>query len=52
MRREVERLLRDGKMPTLSELSQAVLDSRRKYRFGILRARRESKVNVQITEGK
>jgi hypothetical protein len=43
MRREVERLIKSGKMPTLEELCAAVLESRRKYANAIRRARRESK---------
>lgn len=43
MRREAERLIKSGKMPTLEELCAAVLESRRKYANAIRRAKRESK---------
>jgi hypothetical protein len=42
MRREVERLIKTGKMPTLEELSAAVLEARKKYAPQIRRARREA----------
>lgn len=43
MRREVQRLIKSGKIPTLGELCAAVLDSRRKYVNVIRRAKRESR---------
>jgi hypothetical protein len=43
MRREVERLIKTGKMPTLEELSAAVLEARKKYASKIRRARRENR---------
>jgi hypothetical protein len=43
LRAEAERLVRSGKMPSLSELSQAVLESRKTYTVNIRRARREAR---------
>ncbi len=43
LRAEVERLVRSGKMPSLAELSQAVLVSRKRYTTKIHRARREAR---------
>ena len=43
MRREVERLIKRGKMPTLEELCAAVLEARKKYTLKIRRAQREAK---------
>ena len=42
LRAEAERLVRSGKMPSLAELSQAVLSSRKSYTTKIRRARREA----------
>ena len=41
MRRELGKLVEEGKLPSLEDLCAAVLESRRKYRLRILRARRE-----------
>ena len=41
MRAEAERLVRDTEMPSLSELSQAVLLSRKRYANKIRRASQE-----------
>jgi hypothetical protein len=46
LQEEAERLIKSGKMPTLEELCAAVLESRRKYRLQILRARREAREEV------
>ncbi len=43
LRREAERLIKAGKMPTLRELSAAVLEVRKRYASQIRRARREAK---------
>ncbi len=43
LRAEAERLVRDGEMPSLSEFSQAVLESRKVYAVKIRRARREAR---------
>ena len=48
LRAEAERLLRSGKMPSLAELSQAVLESRKKYATKIRRARREAQREIVI----
>jgi len=48
LRAEAERLLRSGKMPSLAELSQAVLLSRKKYATKIRRARREAQHELVI----
>jgi len=41
LRAEAERLLREGRMPSLEELSAAVLETRKKFAVKIRRARRE-----------
>jgi hypothetical protein len=41
MRREIQRLMKAGKMPTLDQLSAAVLEARRKLANKIRRAQRE-----------
>jgi hypothetical protein len=43
MKREVEKLIREGRMPTLEQLCQAVLEARKKYSVAIRRARRETR---------
>ncbi len=48
LRAVAERLVRDGEMPSLSELSQAVLESRKKYAVKIRRARREAERKVLV----
>lgn len=48
LRAEAERLVRSGKMPSLAELSQAVLESRKKYAVKIRRARREAERKVAV----
>ena len=42
LRRRLERLVKEGKLPSLEELSAAVLESRLKYASKIRRARREA----------
>lgn len=41
LRKEAERLIKTGRMPTLQELSAAVLEARMKYANKIRRARRD-----------
>lgn len=48
LRAEAERLVRDGEMPSFSELAQAVLSSRKKYAVKIRRARREAQRKVAV----
>jgi hypothetical protein len=48
LRAEAERLVRSGKMPSLAELSQAVLLSRKRYTTKIRRARREAQRKIVI----
>jgi hypothetical protein len=48
LREEAERLVRDGKMPSLADLSQAVLESRKVYAIKIRRARREAQRKVAV----
>ena len=47
MLREVQRLQRTGKMPTLQELTEAILETRREFRWKILRARREARAQKE-----
>jgi hypothetical protein len=48
LRVEAERLLRSGKMPSLAEVAQAVLESRKKYAVQIRRTRREAQRKIVI----
>jgi|HubBroStandDraft_2_1064218.scaffolds.fasta_scaffold00513_14 hypothetical protein len=48
LRAEAERLVRDGRMPSLADLSQAVLESRKVYAIKIRRARREARRKIAI----
>jgi hypothetical protein len=41
LKREAERLIREGKMPTLDELTRAILSTRREYATKIRRVLRE-----------
>ena len=43
LRKRAEKLIREGKMPTLSELTAAILETRKVYANKIRRARREAK---------
>lgn len=43
LRSEAERPVRSGKMPSLAELSQALLESRKVYAVKVRRARREAR---------
>jgi hypothetical protein len=40
LRRQLKKLVKEGKLPSLEELSAAVLESRKKYANKIRRARR------------
>jgi hypothetical protein len=42
LRKHAEKLIREGRMPTLEELTAAVLQARQKYAVSIRRARREA----------
>jgi len=44
LKREADRLIQAGEMPTLDELLDAVEAVRERYRAQILRARKESKI--------
>ena len=48
MRRQLAKLVEEGKLPSLEDLCAAVLESRRKYRLKILRARREAGRKVAV----
>lgn len=48
LRVEAERLVRSGKMPSLADLSHAVLESRKVYAIKIRRARREAERKVAV----
>ena len=43
LQREAERLIREGKMPSLETLCATVLETRKKYANQIRRARREAR---------
>ena len=43
LRKQAARLLAEGKMPSLEELTRAVLEARKKYTVEIRRARREAR---------
>ena len=43
LRREAERLVRSGEMPSFNELAHVVLILRKAYRLKIVRARREAR---------
>ena len=46
--RQIARLKAAGKMPTLSELTQAILQTRTEYAAKIRRARREARENIAV----
>jgi hypothetical protein len=50
LRKRAEKLLREGRMPSLAELSQTVLEARKKYGLKIRRARREAR-EVVVSRG-
>jgi len=45
LQQEAERLVREGRMPSLQELCAAVLEARKEYANKIRRARREARVS-------
>ena len=48
MRRQLKKLVKEGKLPSLEDLCAAVLESRQKYRLKILRAKREAERKVAV----
>jgi hypothetical protein len=46
LRKEAERLIKSGKMPSLESLCEAILETRRMYSNRIRRARREARETV------
>jgi len=48
IRRQLKKLVKEGTLPSLEDLCAAVLESRRKYRLKILRARREAGRKVAV----
>jgi hypothetical protein len=46
LRREAARLIREGKMPSLETLCEAIVETRTKYANKIRRARRDARENV------
>jgi len=47
-RRQVAKLVKEGTLPSLEELSAAVLESRMKYANKIRRARREAERKIAV----
>ena len=48
LKREADRLIAAGKMPSLEELSAVVLKMRQKYAVKIRRARREAEAQLRL----
>jgi hypothetical protein len=48
LRREAARLIREGKMPSLETLCEAILGTRKKYAPRIRRAKREYRAKISI----
>jgi hypothetical protein len=48
LQRRLKKLVKAGKLPSLEELSAAVLESRKKYANKIRRARREAERKVAV----
>lgn len=48
MRRQLAKLVEEGKLPSLGDLCAAVLESRKKYANRIRRARREARQKVAV----
>jgi hypothetical protein len=48
LRLRLKNMVKDGTLPILEDLCAAVLESRRKYRLKILRARREANRKVTV----
>ncbi|HKM67175.1 MAG TPA: hypothetical protein VJX70_08420 [Candidatus Acidoferrum sp.] len=45
LRRRAEKLIREGRLPSLARLSQAILEARKKYAIRIRRARHEAAID-------
>jgi hypothetical protein len=50
LQRETERLIREGRMPSLETLCETILEMRKEYRLEILRARREARKEVVVIQ--
>jgi hypothetical protein len=50
LQREAAKLIREGRMPSLETLCEAILETRKKYRLKILRARREARKEVVVVQ--
>jgi hypothetical protein len=48
IRRRLKEMVKDGTLPSLQDLRAAVLETRRKYRLKILRARREAEHKIAV----
>jgi len=48
LRRRLKKLVKAGKLPSLEELSAAVLESRKKYANKIRRARRDAERRIAV----
>jgi hypothetical protein len=48
LKRDADRLIATGKMPSLEKLSAVVLEMRQKYAVKIRRARREAEAQLQL----
>ncbi len=48
MRRQLAKLVKEGRLPSLEELCAAVLETRKKYATKIRRARREAQHKVVV----
>ena len=48
LRRQLKKMVEEGTLPSLEDLCAAVLESRRKYRLKILRAKREAERKVAV----
>ena len=48
LQHEAEKLIREGRMPSLETLCTAVLEARKKYANQIRRARREARKEVVV----
>jgi hypothetical protein len=48
IRRQLKKLVKEGKLPSLEDLCAAVLETRKNYAIKIRRARRESQHNVVV----
>jgi hypothetical protein len=48
LQRKVERLIREGKMPSLEDVCAAILETRRDFATKIRRARREARGKIAV----